>query len=230
MEHVLLSNILANPFQTVVFVGDVKNTLSSIADFFEREFGVHINSHGDVLIHDTDSLTIDAVRDIKEWTETMPQYRAHKLLILAPTIFPHISHNALLKTLEEPSGKTQIILIVQDASILLPTILSRTVAYDFEKKEKEQNHSFLQSAPHERLAFTDVALLLKTGAQKPSKEMVQTFFTTLVHTVSSAPYSGEDKKKARDVMRTVTPYIYDQGASIKMLVEYVCLGLPTLKH
>jgi DNA polymerase III delta prime subunit len=91
-----------------------------------------------------DSLTIDLAREIKEWTEGMPQYRTNKLLVLAPTIFPHVSQNTLLKTFEEPSGNTQIILVVKESSILLPTILSRAVTYSIASEQKKYGDALLR--------------------------------------------------------------------------------------
>ena len=41
------------------------------------------------------------------------------------------AQNALLKTLEEPSGKTVVILVVHELSAMLPTVLSRTVTIPF---------------------------------------------------------------------------------------------------
>ena len=41
------------------------------------------------------------------------------------------AQNALLKTLEEPAGKTVVILVVHELSAMLPTVLSRTVTIPF---------------------------------------------------------------------------------------------------
>jgi len=229
MENTLLYQILKQPYQTLVLTGDTKGIFASLKTFFENEEGINIESHGDTVVHIVDSLSIDLAREIKGWTEGMPQYRPSKVLILAPTIFPHVSQNTLLKTFEEPSGNTQIVLVVKDSSMLLPTILSRAVTYNFEKKENEQCHAFLCLAPHERLADKDVVTLLKTGLQKPSKERVSAFFENLADAVLQAPYFDKERKEAIQVLTTVAPYIYDQGGSIKMLVEYTCLQLPSPK-
>lgn len=230
MENTLLNKILKQPFQTLVLTGDAQSILSSLKSFFKNEEGIDIESHGDVTLHTIDSLTIDLAREIKEWTEGMPQYRTNKLLVLAPTIFPHVSQNTLLKTFEEPSGNTQIILVVKESSILLPTILSRAVTYAIASEQKRYDDSLLRLAPHARLAHVDAVTLLKTGLQKPSKEKVSAFFENLAGAVIQASYSEKERKEAVEVLTRVTPYIHDQGASIKMLVEYVCLQLPVLKN
>ncbi|MFZ2152397.1 MAG: hypothetical protein WAV09_04815 [Minisyncoccia bacterium] len=229
MEHDLLAHILRQPFQTLVLTGNVQDVIASIETFFTHEENISIYSHGDVAVHILDSVPIDTARDIKVWIEGMPQYRTHKLLLIAPTLFPIVSQNALLKTLEEPSGNTQIILIIKDLSILLPTILSRAVVYAIPQEKKKYDNSLLKFVPHERLAHGDVAILLKTGLQKPTKEKVSEFFENIVGAVLQSSYSRAEKKEAIQVLSTVTPYIQDQGASVKMLIEYVCLRLPLLK-
>lgn len=230
MEKALLENILKQPFQTLVLVGDVNDIVSSISAFIKENEGIDVNSHGDVLLQGIDSITVDLAREIKTWTEAMPQYRARKLLILAPILFPHTSQNTLLKTFEEPSGNTQIILVVKNVSMLLPTILSRAVVYDFTLEKKIHDFSFLKLSPAERLGTGDIQILLKTGVQKPTKEQVTAFFENLIQTVLQAPYSQKEKKEAVEVLTTVSPYVHNQGSSVKMLVEYCCLQLPILKY
>lgn len=228
MENILLAHILKQPFQTLVLVGDTQEVFLSITKFFKDTEGIDIRSHGDIAVRAVETLTIDMAREIKEWTEGMPQYRLNKLLVLTPTIFPIISQNALLKTFEEPSGNTQIILVIKDISILLPTIVSRAVVYHIPTKEKIYDDSLLRLAPHARLIDKEVVTLLKTGLQKPSKEKVSEFFNNLTQAALRSSYPLAKRKEAVQVLTTVTPYIYDQGASIKMLVEYVCLQLPVL--
>ncbi len=230
MENTLLNKILKQPFQTLVLIGNTEEIVASIDFFIKEDEQIDVYNHGDIMLHTIDSITIDLAREIKVWTEAMPQYRTRKLLILAPTLFPHLSQNTLLKTFEEPSGSTQIILIVKDISILLPTILSRAVVYDFTSEKKSSNCDFLKFSPVVRLNSENVQILLKTGVQKPTKEQVGNFFENLVQTILHAPYSEKDKRDAVAVLTTVTPYMHDQGASVKMLVEYCCLQLPRLKN
>lgn len=229
MENTLLYQILKQPFQTLVLTGDTKSILSSLKTFFENEEGIDIESHGDTIVHIVDSLSVDFAREIKGWTEGMPQYRPSKVLILAPTIFPHVSQNTLLKTFEEPSGNTQIVLVVKDSSMLLPTILSRAVVYTIASEQNKYDESLLRLAPYERLSHDDAITMLKTGLQKPSKEKVLAFFENIAGAVLQSTYGDKERREAIQVLTTVTPYIHNQGASIKMLVEYTCLQLPSLK-
>ena len=225
----MLQQILKQPFQTVIFVGDSDTHFNLVKSFYIQGEGVDVNTHPDVLIHKVDSLTIDVAREIKAWSESMPQYRDTKLLIISPTIFPHISQNALLKTIEEPSGKTKIIILVKNESILLPTIISRSLVYKVENEKKDFNDELLRLKPTDRLTHKSVINLLKTGTQKPSKEEVNAFFENIVASVMNANYSEVEKREALNVLKTITPYINDQGTSIKMLAEYLCIRLPILK-
>lgn len=228
MENSLLNQILKQPFQTLVLSGNVPDILAGIGTFIKNQEGIDVHSHGDIAVHTIDSLAIDTAREIKAWTEGMPQYRTQKLLILTPTLFPHPSQNTLLKTFEEPSGNTQIILVVKDPSILLPTILSRAVVYNFAVEKTVSDFGLLKLSPVARLNSEEVQRLLKTGLQKPTKEKVSDFFQNLVQAVLKAPYTDSNKREAVKVLTTATPYIGDQGASVKMLIEYCCLQLPKL--
>lgn len=228
MKPAMLQKILQEPFQTLILVGDTEATFEYVRSFY-KEAGLDINTHSDCLIHKVDSLSIDTAREIKAWSEAMPQYKESKLLIIAPTLFPHISQNALLKTIEEPSGKTKIIILVKSESVLLPTIISRSLVYTIDRRASSYNDRFLKLSPQERLVDAEVIKLLKTGAQKPSKEEVNAFFENVVTSVMNLNYTESERREALDILKTVTPYINDQGASVKMLAEYLCIQLPLLK-
>lgn len=227
MKATALEDILKKPFQTILITGGDSDTLfENIKSFYVKEMS-QVSTHSDIADYKVDTVSIDLAREIKEWCEIMPQYRDDKILILYPELFPSVSQNALLKTIEEPSGKTKVILIVKHEALVLPTIRSRSVVYRFSKESKEYDNTFLLLKPQERLSHPFVLSLLKTGAQKPPKEEVNAFFETIVSAVTHARYSELERREAFHVLKTVTPYINDQGASIKMLVEYLCIQLPT---
>jgi DNA polymerase-3 subunit delta' len=73
------------------------------------------------------NLRIDQIRAGERFLSLTPNESAHKVLLIdgfdAATIN---AANALLKTLEEPPAYAHIILIAQDADLLLPTIVSRS--------------------------------------------------------------------------------------------------------
>lgn len=78
------------------------------------------------LVPDKNSLGIDEIRDANAFlqkTAHLGQYKT--VLIEHAEIMTHAAANALLKTLEEPTDNSVLILLTDDAERLLPTIVSR---------------------------------------------------------------------------------------------------------
>lgn len=72
------------------------------------------------------AIPVDAVREASIFLQCTPQVAARRILYLAPAeAMQHAAANALLKTLEEPGPRAQIILLSHQASRLLATIRSR---------------------------------------------------------------------------------------------------------
>ncbi len=225
-----IESIFTNGFQTVIFSGDVPLLLDHVVSTLQNLVQVDPKNHADIKIFQDETLPIDTVRDLKEWVYAMPQYIPSKTLVIAVQTISFVSQNALLKTLEEPSGHTRIVLLVPHTSILLPTVLSRSQVYSFSKPFIQNGYmEFLQAPAYERLQLPLAQNLLKTGEQKASKEEVMGFFEGLVQATIRAGYSKEERKKALATLALVTTYLSDQSPSIKMLVEYTSLQLPVLK-
>lgn len=226
-----IEDFLQKPFQTLLIIGERAHVMEKIVQFFSVERNRTLHTDLDVRIFTEPTCTIDDVRTLKLWTQTNPQYSQSKLLILAPEVFLREAQNALLKTLEEPSGNTQIILIVKKESDVLATILSRALVYrDATPKTYTDYTDFLRLLPHARL--TDVRILPffdKDPEKRPSKEVVHYYFESLLHSIEDAKWKDDaTRASALATLRTVTPYIADTGASIKMLIEYACLRIPVL--
>lgn len=72
------------------------------------------------------TIGVDLIRDIGKFVEKTPQIGNTKSIIIDEAESMTVSSaNALLKTLEEPTDNTYIILITDDYERLLPTIISR---------------------------------------------------------------------------------------------------------
>ncbi|MFH1631762.1 MAG: hypothetical protein ABIA47_01915 [bacterium] len=92
------------------------------------------------------SISVDDIRNLRERLSMFSFGKSKKIAIIEDAEAMTIAaQNALLKTLEEPSGDTLIILITSDASELRSTITSRTVHIRFTLVEREKICSFLSS-------------------------------------------------------------------------------------
>ncbi len=85
------------------------------------------DNHPDVLIIDQpNSISIKAIRNLKNWTANKPfQSQAKAALIHNAHLMTPPAQNALLKTLEEPPQNTYLVLTTPNPQLLLETIISR---------------------------------------------------------------------------------------------------------
>lgn len=75
---------------------------------------------------DRASIGVDAIRELSSQLSLTPQAGAYQVAVIEPAdIMTREAANALLKTLEEPSAQTVLILLSEQAGRLMPTILSR---------------------------------------------------------------------------------------------------------
>lgn len=90
-------------------------------------------------MEDSRSLGVDLIRDLIGTLNSSAQLGGAKVVILARAeSMTEAAANALLKTLEEPAGRSHLILISDRPSRLLPTILSRCQKIPLRQPEPEE--------------------------------------------------------------------------------------------
>ncbi|MCM0598710.1 DNA polymerase III subunit delta' [Periweissella fabalis] len=106
---------------------------------------IKAGEHPDVINIKSEKATIkvDEIRLLKQEFTKSAVEGTHKILIIYRADTMTVSaQNSLLKFIEEPVGDTVIILLTENRSLLLPTIISRTQIVEFElpgfKKIEEQ--------------------------------------------------------------------------------------------
>ena len=124
-------------------------------------------THPDFLIVEPEKTTIgvDAIRALSQLVQETTTQGGYKVVIIDPASAMNMNAaNALLKTLEEPTPQTLIILI-SDESLRLPkTILSRCQKIIFPAASLEVATAWLQDAMEDK---QDVSLLLQLAAGSP---------------------------------------------------------------
>ncbi len=111
------------------------------------------------------AIKIGQVRELTEFIQEKPKIGRHIVAILNPAEAMNLySANALLKTLEEPPGSATIILISQQASLLLPTIRSRCQLLQIATPRHALAAEWLASST-DRSAEEASALLSAAGGQ-----------------------------------------------------------------
>jgi DNA polymerase-3 subunit delta' len=112
---------------------------------------IAVDQHPDVTRlspqEDSEYIKIEAVRDLTTDLALTAHGRGYKVAILAPAhaLYPNAA-NALLKTLEEPSPRTLLLLVTSQPSRLLPTLRSRCSRLRLRGPSRAQAVSYLTAA------------------------------------------------------------------------------------
>ncbi|RWU17901.1 DNA polymerase III subunit delta' [Pseudomonas alkylphenolica] len=92
-------------------------------------------------------IKVDQVRDLVSFVVQTAQLGGRKVVLIEPVEAMNINAaNALLKSLEEPSGDTVLLLVSHQSSRLLPTIKSRCVQQACPLPSAEQSLAWLSQA------------------------------------------------------------------------------------
>lgn len=143
-----------------------------------REFAKKLNglesieNHPDVNIIQTDEkIKIDQVRELIHVLSLSPYNAKHKIAIIDNAeLFTNEAANALLKTLEEPSPSSILILITSDLKRVLPTLISRCQIVRFYPVSGEE---LLSGLALEGLSAPDEILMLAAGRPGIALRMIE---------------------------------------------------------
>lgn len=130
-------------------------------------------SHPDYMICDQEAkgkqIKVDAVRKVNNFLSQTPQISACQVVQVYPVEAMNTNaSNALLKTLEEPSGETYLLLMAERLGSVIPTIRSRTQRIAFHPPEADMALAWLsQRLPN--ASTEDLALALRQCAGGPLK-------------------------------------------------------------
>ena len=161
-----------------------------------------------------DSLGIDEARWlVKESANRAVSGSVHNFVVAARSMTVE-AQNALLKLFEEPPAGTVFYLIVPHEGLVLPTLRSRLVRVgESGEDERDQGGEFL------RLSLKDrVDLVAKLAKDEPSRlgEIVRDL---------GARHRQKLGPEARRSLLLAEKYVYNRGASRKMLLEELALSL-----
>lgn len=110
---------------------------------------------------------VDQIRGLNEYIAKSSQQGGYKVAIIHPAeAMNHNAANALLKSLEEPSQKSLIILIVDQPGRMLATIRSRCQVIDFPLPSYSQSMGWLKQMLPDSSFYED---LLELAAGSPIK-------------------------------------------------------------
>jgi len=124
-----------------LIVGGNPKSREEKLNFLVKELGSNLNENNPdlFLVRPEKNIGIATIRNIKTFLNKKAwEGKKIKLVVVFDAQAMSIeAQNAFLKTLEEPPGSCQIILIAQDKANLLPTIISRTKVIQLVEAEQE---------------------------------------------------------------------------------------------
>ena len=120
-------------------------------------------------------IKVDQVRELVDFVVQTAQLGGRKVVLLEPAEAMNLNAaNALLKSLEEPSGNTVLLLISHQPSRLLPTIKSRCVQQACPLPSKEASLAWLAAAlPELEQSVREDLLALAAGSPLAAKRLFE---------------------------------------------------------
>ena len=226
-EHYLRNGGLHHAY---LIEGGTKDTCVSIIDFLAENLGMARAGNPDLWSASFESFGIDDARDLSERASRAP-FGERKVFIVQMQFITVQAQNALLKVLEEPTDNTHFFILMPNADILLPTVLSRLMRIreesTFRPAVDQRIHLFLAQDTSKRMAF------LKNAPEIKDKGAAVVFINALeraLYTKSVQAASLVECAQGFEEIALCRGYIYDSSASVKMLLEHLALLLPQVKE
>lgn len=172
-------------------------------------------THPDLVIlkrdEDKATLGVDNVRDIKAEVYTRPVMSRYKVVLVYEMHLATVSaQNAMLKMIEEPPENVIFILLADNTSPILPTILSRTMNVPLKPLTAEDMKKVTGASDFEiSISGGNVGRLLSmrsdTGYSDLRDEVTDAFFSVF----SDDPYAPYQAAEALDKLKTDKDEIFD---------------------
>lgn len=139
---------------------------------------IKAETHPDLVIIDNSEKTIgvDLVRSAGSFLQKTAQLAKNKVVVIfSAENMTESAANALLKTLEEPTSNSYLILVCNDIEMLLPTIISRCSVVKISPPTGEELASLVndQSLINEFSNLNELAELTDANCQKQRAEIIE---------------------------------------------------------
>ncbi len=204
-----------------------------------KECGVAVTGNPDFLHITLDSFKIEDARNLKSFSVERGISENKKIFIISANNFLLEAQNTLLKMFEEPIEDTHFFLIVPDANVLLPTLVSR---FYFIKNQNQGGmmvdaEKFIVMPVSKRLDFIK-ELLLETEDEEEAEMIVLDsarakalkFLNSLEVVLHKKfiPRVPLDRVDFFNQIFKVREFLRQPGSSTKSLMESVALTIPNL--
>jgi DNA polymerase III delta prime subunit len=199
-----------------------------ILSFFETHVGVQVRGNPNFLYEARDTFLIEDARRLRELQLNKTMEGERKVFVISFNFITRGAQNALLKVLEEPTSGTHIFLVTPTRQLLLPTVLSRVVSLQLQSSSAQESGAVFLALSHKDRMKKVATLVKNIKDEKKSKAdaivLLQSIIVTLHADMqgATAPTKVLIGQKIKKLEQT-RQYLYDQGASTKMLLEQAVL-------
>jgi DNA polymerase-3 subunit delta' len=160
---------------------------------------------------------LPAIRELSRWLSLRPSFGGFKVAVIEGfDQFSRSAQSALLKTIEEPEGKTVLILTSDCPEFVFPTIISRTQEIKFSPLSRERLSAYLKDRGWPPIV-AEKASFFAFGKREKALQL----------TDSSELEKEEDK--ARDYLKALSSDLFVSFQKIKSVSEERTLALAFLE-
>ena len=219
----------------------LEDNLKSHPDYSHRRFGL---------------FGINDSHDLTSWASKKSFSDKGNVFVLEVFSFNIESSNALLKTLEEPGEKNYFFIITSSLENIIPTLRSRLTIIDIssgkeemEKELLEMGRKFLASLPNKKLEIVKKILAKNENENEllsessANKQKAVNFLNTLEFLLEKelrqkdldiecplghSMSKWKSKHTALEELSRSGRFVFDRGASAKMILEHLALALPII--
>lgn len=214
----------------------VRADLLSILD---KTHNIQAQANPDFFDRSYETFVIDDAREVKAFHGMRPVTdTGKKVFILQMNGITVEAQNALLKLLEEPAEYAHFFIVIPSSHLLLPTVKSRMrfIGDDAGGKSGTNSHD-AGIAPELLKTAQKLVTLSKAKRLEEVKKLIDDISKEkktkqdaidLLNAIQAVVYIEKGAKggaKALETIELARNYIHDRAPSIKMLLEYVMLGI-----
>lgn len=198
---------------------ELENNLNNI--------GIKTKGNPDYILWRVQTFGIDDAYDLRLW-QTNKNISSKQCFVIESITITKEAQNALLKTFEEPSENTHFFLCVYDIENILPTLRSRMVIVNINKKQKLYKHAdiFLKKTPGERIQY--IEKIIKEKNRKEELLLLNELETYLNDYLQQKKIKVNELRDTLFAIYNARELIVKNIGNQKILLENISLICPTL--
>lgn len=210
--------------------GDVEKGVSAALAYGASELGLTAEGNPDVIVLRYGLLSVDDARDLSELV-SRTSIGDRKLVVAAAGRIFHEAQNALLKTFEEPSEGTTLVLVVPSEGAIIPTLRSRLIELPTGKGEvSDIAKEFLaaKGAAREKVIARILDRAKKDAPEEKQAARADALGLTegLLRAGYAARTKGDNSSELSTLLSDLTrfiPILHERSAPLKPILEHILI-------